>query len=562
MKEFKFLLLSFGICLLSNQLYAQDELKRFDLSLGAGYEQPFFLNNTPYIKYQPGFTINTGLRYHWSKWGIGLEYQYIRNWTKNQFPDQDIYDQFGNQIDSLFLREGKIRSSFLGIGPSYIFWRKERFRMHSAILVGVSDIVGARMEFLGHVANTPQLLNFHAGYYQKNLPSAKAKIGLDFRINRWMSIEAELYYLHHFKATEEVELGRSAYYHPFQEMGASNTLTGSPYQRSEPCNCNVSSLGLVGKLNLRFPKREDKDCGLCNNTLTITARDKISNQLLPNTDVVLIDSKGAIIKAAETNSFGVVVFDQIAAEDYEVKGKLYGQDLSSDKVLATEFKNVNNVQKSVLYEDENFILKGKVVECGIEKPIQGVNILLMNNEKAKLNSTLSDENGLFSFKIAPHEKYILKGQKDGYFSNAITISTNDYDRQKTLLIDFQMCVDPCGVAIRLDHINFDLDKWNILPEALGDLNRVIDIMKSNPEISVEMSSHTDCRGSREYNFDLSQKRAASTVDYMVGKGINRDRCVARGAGELELLNDCTDGINCPEEKHKVNRRTEFKIICP
>jgi outer membrane protein OmpA-like peptidoglycan-associated protein len=87
-------------------------------------------------------------------------------------------------------------------------------------------------------------------------------------------------------------------------------------------------------------------------------------------------------------------------------------------------------------------------------------------------------------------------------------------------------------------------------------------MKSNPEITVEMSSHTDSRGSNDYNQELSQKRANSTVDYLMKNGVEKKRLSARGAGELELLNKCADGVKCPESDHKKNRRTEFKIICP
>ncbi|AYN01327.1 OmpA family protein [Chryseobacterium sp. 3008163] len=81
------------------------------------------------------------------------------------------------------------------------------------------------------------------------------------------------------------------------------------------------------------------------------------------------------------------------------------------------------------------------------------------------------------------------------------------------------------------------------------------------KIKVELSSHTDSRASNAYNQKLSQRRADSSVSYIVSHGIERSRLVSRGAGETELLNRCSDNVACSEEEHRINRRTEFKILC-
>jgi len=85
------------------------------------------------------------------------------------------------------------------------------------------------------------------------------------------------------------------------------------------------------------------------------------------------------------------------------------------------------------------------------------------------------------------------------------------------------------------------------------------IMQENP-ITVELSSHTDCRGTDAYNMKLSQKRAQSAVDYMIENGVDTSRITAKGYGESMPVNDCVDGVKCTEEEHQANRRTEFKII--
>ncbi|MNR02849.1 Outer membrane porin F precursor [compost metagenome] len=85
-------------------------------------------------------------------------------------------------------------------------------------------------------------------------------------------------------------------------------------------------------------------------------------------------------------------------------------------------------------------------------------------------------------------------------------------------------------------------------------------MTDNPTIWIELGSHTDSRGKDNYNLDLSQKRAESAVQYIISRGINKNRLTAKGYGETQLLNKCANGVNCTEEEHQLNRRTEFKIV--
>ncbi|MCL1938767.1 MAG: OmpA family protein [Candidatus Azobacteroides sp.] len=99
----------------------------------------------------------------------------------------------------------------------------------------------------------------------------------------------------------------------------------------------------------------------------------------------------------------------------------------------------------------------------------------------------------------------------------------------------------------------------------SDSERIIDeyllkMMKDKPGLRIEIMSHTDSRGSDDYNLALSQQRAQSVVNYLVNNGISRDRLVARGYGETRLKNNCSNGVNCTEEQHQQNRRTEFRII--
>jgi outer membrane protein OmpA-like peptidoglycan-associated protein len=115
-------------------------------------------------------------------------------------------------------------------------------------------------------------------------------------------------------------------------------------------------------------------------------------------------------------------------------------------------------------------------------------------------------------------------------------------------------------SYRLENILYDFDKWDIRADARPPLDNLVSILKEYP-ISIELSSHTDCRGSENYNLVLSQKRAESAVQYIISRGISPSRIIAKGYGKLQLLNrcNCTAGVNCSEKEHQYNRRTEFRI---
>ena len=108
----------------------------------------------------------------------------------------------------------------------------------------------------------------------------------------------------------------------------------------------------------------------------------------------------------------------------------------------------------------------------------------------------------------------------------------------------------------LDNIYYDLDKAEIRPDAALELDKLVKILKDNPGIRIELSSHTDARSSDEYNQDLSQRRAESAVEYIVSQGINASRLEAKGYGERQLIIENAQ----TEEEHQINRRTEFKVI--
>jgi outer membrane protein OmpA-like peptidoglycan-associated protein len=116
--------------------------------------------------------------------------------------------------------------------------------------------------------------------------------------------------------------------------------------------------------------------------------------------------------------------------------------------------------------------------------------------------------------------------------------------------------------INIKPIYFDLDKFDIRKDAAIELERVVEIMNKYPEIVVQIASHTDSRARDEYNWVLSNKRAISTMNWLIDHGIDKRRVFGNGYGETQLVNRCSNGVKCSEAEHQKNRRTEFVIINP
>ena len=108
-------------------------------------------------------------------------------------------------------------------------------------------------------------------------------------------------------------------------------------------------------------------------------------------------------------------------------------------------------------------------------------------------------------------------------------------------------------------IYFDLDKSNIREDAAIELEKILDVMVENPTIKINIKSHTDSRASFEYNDQLSERRAKSTLEWLVKNGIDTGRLTAKGYGERQLVNKCSDDVPCSEDEHQANRRSEFII---
>ena len=170
----------------------------------------------------------------------------------------------------------------------------------------------------------------------------------------------------------------------------------------------------------------------------------------------------------------------------------------------------------------------------------------------------TDATGKYQFPLKPETDYRLKVDKEGFFKQSARISTKGKP-SAIIYTDFRLFPLVVDQVVRLENIFYDYNKWDIRPDAAVELDKLVLTLQDNPTVSIELSSHTDCRGKDAYNMSLSQKRAKSAVDYLISKGIAATRVTSKGYGESKPSETCACE-QCSEEQHQRNRRTEFKVL--
>ena len=192
--------------------------------------------------------------------------------------------------------------------------------------------------------------------------------------------------------------------------------------------------------------------------------------------------------------------------------------------------------------------------------LPGAKVVLLDEDGDEISSTVADASGAYVLSGALCDTdVVVIGSLLRYLNDEQEITmVNDIDAAPYML-NLNLPDQFVSNRVNINTIYFDFDKSNIRPDAAKELDKVVQVMNEYPQLLIEAGSHTDSRGKDKYNMDLSERRAKSTVDYIVSRGISLDRITYKGYGETQLVNNCTNGVKCSREEHQLNRRTEFKI---
>lgn len=244
----------------------------------------------------------------------------------------------------------------------------------------------------------------------------------------------------------------------------------------------------------------------------------------------------------------------VSADDEDQQ---YGY-LSSNRVGGVGYDDIY----SFIYTKPNFAkvyLKAQVFDKG-NATLAGAKVKVFT-ATGKLLANFDVEGTAFNYEFERKTAYKVLVSKEGFMSDSLLVPALNIRRDTTLAVNFQLqAVNKKGISFVLENIYYDFGKDEIRKDAALVLDQIVYVMAENPSLAIELSSHTDSRGADKYNLKLSERRAKSAVDYIISKGIAKERLQAKGYGERRLVNGCADGVACTEDEHQANRRTEVKVL--
>ena len=344
-------------------------------------------------------------------------------------------------------------------------------------------------------------------------------------------------------------------------------------------------------------------------------------QPIANTKVDLKDENGKVVQSTTTNDFGAFTFSHITPDQTYIvsmgdgedpklaaSSKIVITDKSGKQLMSTKPDAGGHFQFKILKEDQSTLnamsvsdvdlrldMKGSLVGADSSRtPLTNTTINILDDKGNVVQSTKTDDHGNFNFQNLPaDESFVVSVDNisdpglmslgklyikdaNGKVVKTLRLSAGGKFEFRVLALDRttlgSVYVDDPWLQVLqmkakskndsmliIENIYYDYGDYHILPAAEVTLEKVVKVMQLDPNITIEISSHTDSRGSAQENMLLSQKRAQEVYNYLVKQGVDKTRLKTIGYGETRLLNKCADGVECTEEEHAKNRRTEFKI---
>jgi outer membrane protein OmpA-like peptidoglycan-associated protein len=260
-------------------------------------------------------------------------------------------------------------------------------------------------------------------------------------------------------------------------------------------------------------------------------------------------------------------------------GETINSNMDDFSYVVDEKKNVGYISSNrkmgdALYSftrtenQERFVVEGDVRDKNTQDLLPGTLVSLYDENNILIGQMVVGGEADYAFATEPNKKYRIEATRDFYIPHSEEFSTNEDGKLRYTIELFLECYDDAEeiitkrqdgkVQIVLENIYFDLNKSNIKPDAERILNMLVDLLKKYPTMDIEIDAHTDSRASDYYNILLSNRRALSTLEYLVSKGIKRKRLRSKGLGETVPLIEC--GSSCTEQEHAINRRCEFIVL--
>ena len=296
------------------------------------------------------------------------------------------------------------------------------------------------------------------------------------------------------------------------------------------------------------------------------AINSVTGEHIKNATISLTDDENTDLGSIETDDDGHFDLELVGGKTYTIKGDKNGYFNVSESIK-TDNKQTEYEADLVFERKGDVNIIATIIDDNTSEPLSGTSITFSSNSFDDINGKTS-KNGKFESevknqKIDNNITFTAKIEKDGYISSSINIDEKASEKGE-IVIDAKLHKLEAGIDIGklvgVSTIYYELGESGVSEEAAKELNKVIQTMKDNPTIVIELGSHTDSRGDDDFNMNLSQERARKSVEYMIKNGIPKSKITYKGYGETQLVNDCGNDADCSEEEHTQNRRTEFKIL--
>ncbi|WP_405410461.1 OmpA family protein [Maribacter sp. Asnod1-A12] len=291
----------------------------------------------------------------------------------------------------------------------------------------------------------------------------------------------------------------------------------------------------------------------CAQFITGIITDRTTTLALSQVTITLINGEDEIIATTTTKENGAFKFDITCSQMYTVKAQKAGYEGNSKSIRSTSERNADHDASMSLY---SILEKQKKEALALQKKqenekLRAEALAIKKLEEQKKAKLIADRQSSEKASRLVKEKLVEKAK----IEKALAKKIDDAIKTESALVQ-----DNERTVIQTEEIHFDYSLWYLRRESRERLQTVIDIMKKNPGMIIEIGTHTDIRGNGGYNKSLSQKRADSAKEFLIKNGIESGRIVSKGYGESKPIVVCPTVNDCSEEDHEWNRRCEFVVV--
>lgn len=519
-----------------------------------------------------------------NQWGIGVDVRYL----KHQSRKFDSISFANGYLGTNYINEPVFKHLGLSIGPTY---KATLGKVELEAFLRTGLLFQQFPEYIQAIyVNAPggSPVKMFDDYYTNNERNkAKSWMGLGgFRLTYQLNDHIGLFLQTDYLSTFGKRFGGDSSrfhvmnYKPTNPLGPKDVLIVkngiitniNQFYESRPCPCetSVKALNVAAGIKIKLGAKPKKLPLMpvivvplaIPKDIQVVVKDKQTGLVLSGVKVKISGNGKEYVSNSNINGEAERVKSAIKS-GYLITAEKNGIVADPVGIKPSDFEtDAAVIYKEIFLNDLRFTLIGETIRSNDNSKLPGISTVLNNTFNNESLGQVSDGQAMFTYQLEQESEYTVVATEAGKFSQTELVSTKGLDRSKTLYVVLKLGLSDIsvGATFVLKNIHYDFDKSNIRPDAAPILNNLVNIMAKNPSLRIELSSHTDSRGKDDYNEKLSQRRATSAVNYLLAKGIDRNRMVAKGYGEKQLLNRCGNGVKCSPGEHEANRRTEIKVL--